>query len=59
MMSNPATQVSTAPPSTSAGSRSAGFASTASPRMAIHAATGDSASAAPSQKWASDVNRFA
>ena len=58
MMSNPATHSSTAPPSTTAGSRSAGFCQTCSPRIAIQADTGASISAAPSQKWASGVNRL-
>src|SRR4051794_36695997 len=51
-MSNPATQNSTASPST------AGVARASMPRMAIHAATGASISDAPSQKWARAVNRF-
>ena len=51
-MSNPLTQNSTASPSSVGGSRSV------SPRTAIHAATGASISAAPSQKCARLVNRF-
>ena len=51
-MSKPATQRSTAPPSTSGGQAS-------SPRMATHAATGANISAAPSQKWDRIVNRLA
>src|SRR5262245_8509757 len=58
MMSKPATHSSTAPPSTIAGSKSAGCSATCGPRIAIQAEIGASINAAPSQKWAPDVNRF-
>ena len=51
MMSKPVTQKSTARPSRTGGQRR-------SPRRAIQAAIGASASDAPSQKWARLVNRF-
>ena len=52
-MSNPATQNATAAPSKS------GTVMSVSPCTAIHAATGASASAAPSQKCARLVKRLA
>src|SRR5712691_2095071 len=51
-MSNPDTQNSTADPKTS------GVAIASKPRIAIQAATGAIMSEAPSQKWASAVNRL-
>ena len=51
-MSNPATQSSTAAPNTTGGQAT-------SARIATHAATGASISAAPSQKCDSTVNRLA
>ena len=51
MMSKPATQVVTASPRISAGTPSAGLASNASPRIAIHAATGAIPSADPGFDW--------
>ena len=58
-MSKPATHSRTAAPSQTAGRISSGEATTAVPRKAIQAAMGASINAAPSQKWASQVNRLA